>query len=72
MARTDSQTGTPVTLVVTPQQTTPGTTVPPPAPAPHHHLPFTGVDLVPALAVAALLVAAGSVLTAVRRPLLAR
>jgi len=69
MARTDSSTGTPVTLVVTPQQTHPGTSTPPP---PHHHLPFTGLDLVPALAVGALLVAAGTVLAAVRRPVLAR
>jgi hypothetical protein len=69
MAHADSQTGTPVTLVVTPQQTSPGTTTTPP---PHHHLPFTGVELVPALAIGALLVAAGTVLTAVRRTVLAR
>jgi len=64
MAHSDGQAGTPVTLVVSPGQTTPST--PPP---PHHHpLPFTGFALVPALAVAALLLAVGTVLSAVRRP----
>ena len=71
--RADSSSGTPVSLVVPgqapPPQTTPGHTTPghttPTAP----HIPFTGFDLVPALAVAALLVAAGGVLTrATRRP----
>ena len=61
MAYGDSQTGTPVTLVVSPSQTVPAT------PPPPHHLPFTGFALVPVLALAAVLVAAGSVLTAVRR-----
>jgi hypothetical protein len=64
VAHSDSQ--TPVTLVVSPTQTTP-------APAPHHHLPFTGFALVPLLLVAAVLVAIGTALTALPRPaLLAR
>jgi hypothetical protein len=69
MAQSDSQTGTPVTLVVSPGHTTPGHTTPPPPPA---HIPFTGFDLVMALAVAAVLLAAGIVLSAVRRPVHAR
>jgi hypothetical protein len=62
MAHSDGQTGTPVTLVVSPGQTTPA---PPP---PHHPLPFTGFALIPILALAAVLIALGSALTAVRRP----
>jgi hypothetical protein len=65
MTHSDSQTGTPVTLVVRPG--TPGHVAPPPGTGPTH-LPFSGFELVPALAVAALLVAAGAVLTAARRP----
>jgi hypothetical protein len=67
MAHSDSQTGTPVTLVVRPGQTTPGHTTPPPTTGPHR-LPFSGFDLVTALLLAALLLAAGTVLTSVRRP----
>jgi hypothetical protein len=62
MAHSDGQTGTPVTLVVSPGQTTPA------VPAPHHPLPITGFELVPILALAAVLIAVGSALTAVRRP----
>ena len=63
-----SDTGTPVTLVVRPAQPTPAT------PPGHHPLPLTGFDLVGALTLGALLLAAGSALAAVRRPaaLLAR
>jgi hypothetical protein len=64
MALADSQTGTPVTLVVSPGQTSPGTHSSPPA---HHPLPYTGFDLVPALALSALLVAVGTFLTATAR-----
>lgn len=71
MALSDSQTGTPVTLVVQPRTGTPGTVTPPP-PGDHHHLPFSGFDLAPSLAVAALILAAGAVLSAVRRPAPAR
>jgi hypothetical protein len=67
MTHSDSQTGTPVTLVVRPAAPTPGHVGTPPG-SPPTHLPFSGFDLVPALAAAALLVAAGSVLSAVRRP----
>lgn len=67
MTHSDSQTGTPVTLVVPPGSSTPGHVSPPPGSGPSH-LPFSGVELVPALAAAALLLAAGSVLSAVRRP----
>jgi hypothetical protein len=71
--RADSSSGTPVSLVVPgqapPPQTTPGHTTPGPTTPTAPHIPFTGFDLVPALAVAALLVAAGGVLTrATRRP----
>ena len=69
MTHSDSQTGTPVTLVVRPAA--PGH-VGTPQVTPPSHIPFTGFDLVPALAAAALLVAAGSVLSAVRRPAAAR
>jgi hypothetical protein len=61
MAYSDGPTGTPVTLVVSPGQTTPA------SPPPPHHLPFTGFALVPVLALAAVLVAAGGVLAALRR-----
>jgi hypothetical protein len=71
MTYSDSQTGTPVTLVVRPGTPTPGHVAPPPGHGPTH-LPFSGVELAPALAAAALLIAAGSVLSAVRRPALAR
>jgi hypothetical protein len=71
MTHSDSQTGTPVTLVVRPAVPTPGH-VGTPQVTPPSHIPFTGFDLVPALAAAALLVAAGSVLSAVRRPAAAR
>jgi len=67
MTHSDSQTGTPVTLVVQPGSSTPGHVTPPPGNGPTH-LPFSGADLVPALAIAALLLAAGSVLSALRRP----
>lgn len=59
MAHSDSQTGTPVVLVVPPGSTTP-------APPPHHPLPFTGFALVPLLALAAVLIVAGCFLTAAR------
>lgn len=62
MAHGDGQTGTPVTLVVRPGQQAPA------APPDHHPIPFTGFDLVGALALGALLVAVGSALAAVRRP----
>jgi hypothetical protein len=71
MTYSDSQTGTPVTLVVRPDVSTPGHVTPPPGHGPSH-LPFSGVELAPALAAAALLIAAGSVLSAVRRPAPAR
>jgi hypothetical protein len=64
----DSQTGTPVTLVV-PAHSGTGNVPPPTGPT---HVPFTGFDLVPALAVAAALLAAGSVLASFRRPLAVR
>jgi hypothetical protein len=67
MPHSDGQTGTPVTLVVSP-----GQAVPPTAPPHHDPIPFTGFELVPFLALAAVLVAAGAVLTALRRPLHAR
>lgn len=60
MAHSDSQTGTPVVLVVSPGQVTPA------APPPHHPLPFTGFALVPLLALAAVLIVAGCILTAAR------
>lgn len=60
MALSDSQTGTPVTLVVQPRTGTPGTVSPPPAK--HGHLPFTGFDLALVVLLAALLVAVGVVL----------
>lgn len=62
----DSSTGTPVTLVVS------AGTVTPPPPASHGHLPFTGLDLVAALLLAALLLAVGTALAlaaGARRPL---
>lgn len=58
MAFADSQTGTPVTLVVKPGQTTPVST-----PPGHKPIPFTGFELLPALVVAAVLLALGTVLT---------
>jgi len=61
----DSSIGTPVSLVVAPGQTTP-----PPHKGP---LPFTGFELVPTLALAAVLVAAGAVLSRMaRRPVAVR
>jgi len=63
MVRTDSQTGTPVTLVVSPGQTTPVST-----PPGHKPIPFTGFELVPAFVLAAFLLALGAVLTAAARP----
>lgn len=66
MALGDSTTGTPVTLVVTPGQTTPA---PPPQ---EHPLPFTGFELAPVLALAAALLAAGSVLATIGRRVPAR
>lgn len=72
MPQSDTQTGTPVVLVVQPQQVTPGTpghTTPPPLPPPPHHLPFTGADVVPVLALGAALVAAGGLLTGLSRAL---
>ncbi len=60
MAHSDA--GTPVTLVVRPAQPPPNT---PPA---HHPLPFTGLDLLAALVLCALLLACGAALAAVRRP----
>lgn len=75
MPQSDTQTGTPVTLVVSPHHVAPGGppgavpghTSPPPS---HGHIPFTGFELVPALAVGAVLVAAGGLLgaTSRRRP----
>jgi hypothetical protein len=64
MALADSQTGTPVTLVVSPGQTSPGTSSTPPV---HRPLPHTGFDLVPALLLSAVLVAVGTFLTATAR-----
>lgn len=63
MAHSDGQAGTPVTLVVQP-----GQTAPPSSPPPYHPLPYTGLPLLTLLALAALLVAVGAALTAVRRP----
>ena len=62
MAHVDTSSGTPVTLVVSP-----GKQVVPP---PHKHpLPFTGFALVPALVLALVLLAVGSVLlVGARRP----
>lgn len=69
--RTDSSTGTPVSLVVPgqapPPRTVPGHAAPPPPP--HHTLPFSGFELVPVLVAAALLVALGALLVRLgRRP----
>lgn len=59
--------GTPVTLFVPPGSTTP--TVNPPVVPPRPDLPFTGFELITALALVALLLAIGTVLVAVgRRP----
>ena len=63
MALSDSQTGTPVTLVVQPRTGTPGTVTPPP-PGKHGHLPFTGFDLALVVLLAVLLLAMGFVLLA--------
>jgi hypothetical protein len=68
MAYSDGQTGTPVTVVVPPAQAG----VPPKPPVDHHRIPFSGFDLVPVLALAALLLALGSLLAAVRRTVPAR
>lgn len=65
MAQSDSQTGTPVTLVIRP-----GAGAPPPDT--RGHLPFSGVDLVPVVLLAVLLLAAGSALLAWSRLLPAR
>lgn len=66
MAYADTTTGTPVTLVVGPGQTS----APPP---PEHPLPFTGFSLLPALLLATVLFALGTLaLAAVRRPVPAR
>jgi hypothetical protein len=65
--RTDSSTGTPVSLVVPGQAPPPPHAVAPghraPAPPPHHTLPFSGFELVPVLTAAALLMALGALLT---------
>ena len=71
MALSDSQTGTPVTLVVQPRVGTPGTVTPPP-PGKHGHLPFTGLELGAVLLLAVLMLAVGSVLLASSRLLHAR
>jgi hypothetical protein len=63
MSLSDSQTGTPVTLVVQPPASTPGTGTPPP-PGKHGHLPFTGLDVMAAVLLAVLLLALGCVLLA--------
>jgi hypothetical protein len=61
MAYMDTTSGTPVTLVVTPGQTS----APPPPPP----IPFTGFSLLPALLLATVLLALGTVvLTLLRRP----
>lgn len=72
--RADSSTGTAVSLVVPgqapPPHTTPGHTRPghtTPGHTPPHHIPFTGFELVPVLAAAALLVAAGTLLARLGR-----
>ena len=57
MVLADSQSGTPVTLVVSPQQAVPVS--PPPGRKP---IPFTGFELVPLLVLAAVLLAVGTVL----------
>jgi hypothetical protein len=64
MPLADSQTGTPVTLVVSPGQTAPGSHSTPPV---HRPLPHTGFDLVTALLLSAVLVAVGTFLTATAR-----
>lgn len=63
MALSDSQTGTPVTLVVQPRTGTPGTVAPPP-PGQHGHVPFTGFELTTAVLLAVLLLVVGAVLVA--------
>jgi hypothetical protein len=63
MAPTDSQAGTPVTLVVKPGQTTPVTN-PPPQRKP---LPHTGFDLLAVLVAGVVLLVVGSTLTALVR-----
>ncbi len=70
---TDTSTGTPVSLVVpspTPSASgTPGHPSTPPSATPPHHLPFTGVELVPALVLAAaLVVVGGAFVRLARRP----
>lgn len=66
MAQSDSQTGTPVTLVVQP-----GAGAPPP-PGTRGHLPFSGFDLLPVVLLAVLVVVAGSALLVWTRLLPAR
>jgi len=63
MAFADSQTGTPVTLVVQPGQTTPVS-----SPPGHKPIPFTGFELISALALALVLIAVGAVLSVAPRP----
>ncbi|HUR15236.1 MAG TPA: hypothetical protein VM097_12175 [Mycobacteriales bacterium] len=71
MAHSDSQTGTPVTLVVRPGATSPGTGTPPP-PGHHGHLPFSGLELVPLLLLAVLVLSLGATLLVAARLLPAR
>lgn len=61
MTQSDSQTGTPVTLVVRPAQPAPA------APPGHHPLPFTGLELLPLLLLALLVMALGSALLVATR-----
>ena len=67
MALSDSQTGTPVTLVVPPAASGPGTVTPPPGR--HGHVPFTGFDLPLAVLLAVLLLVLGSALLGAARRL---
>lgn len=66
MPHSDSQTGTPVTLVVRPAQPAPAT------PPGHHPLPFTGFGLLTLLLLAVVVVVLGSALLAMSRRLPAR
>jgi hypothetical protein len=72
-AYTDTSSGTPVTLVVAPEQAAPGQTTPGHTAPPPHHLPFTGFDLVHVVTLAAVLLVVGSLLALrFRRPVPAR